>query len=35
VVGSTLAGTRAPFGWRPSSIRTRDSMARHWPGMRV
>ena len=35
VVGSTLAGTRAPFGWRPSSYRDRVSIALHSPGMRV
>ena len=35
VVGSTLAGTRAPFGWRPSSNRDRVSIALHSPGMRV
>ena len=35
VVGSMLDGTRAPFGWRPSSNRTRDSIARHSPGIRV
>ena len=35
VVCSTLAGTRAPFGWRPSSNRVRVSIARHSPGTRV